>query len=169
MKGYSTRFLKFTAVLVLFANAAVAETLQGRVVGVADGDTVTVLDSGNIQWKIRLMGIDAPEKKQAFGNRSKEHLSGLVFNKEVTVEYSKRDKYGRIVGKILAEGLDANLEQVKTGMAWHYKQYQKEQTVEDRGSYADAESVARSGKLGLWKDADQTSPWEWRQAEKARK
>jgi len=66
-------------------------------VAVADGDTVTVLDASNTQWKIRLMGIDAPEKKQAFGSKSKESLSALVFDKSVSVEYSKRDKYGRIL------------------------------------------------------------------------
>jgi endonuclease YncB( thermonuclease family) len=167
MNGYFTRFLPLVAAL-LFANHATADTLQGRVVGVADGDTVTVLDSSNMQWKIRLMGIDAPEKKQAFGNKSKDHLSGLIFNKNVTVEYSKKDKYGRTVGKILVDGVDANLEQVKAGMAWHYKQYQKEQTMDDRISYADAEDVARSGKFGLWIDTDPIPPWYWRKAEKAR-
>jgi len=84
-----------------------ADTLQGRVVGIADGDTVTVLDAGQAQHKIRLMGIDAPEKKQAFGQRSKQHLSDLVFQKQVVVEYSKKDRYGRTLGKILIDGVDA--------------------------------------------------------------
>lgn len=138
MKRYCTRFLPLVSAL-LFANIAAADTLQGRVVGVADGDTVTVLDSTNTQWKIRLMGIDAPEKKQAFGSKSKEHLSDQIFNKHVSVEYYKKDKYGRTVGKITADGVDTNLEQVKSGMAWHYKKYQKEQSVEDRSLYAHAE------------------------------
>lgn len=157
--------------LILFATLlaiapAHADTLQGRVVGVADGDTVTVLDSSNTQWKIRLMGIDAPEKKQAFGSKSKESLSALVFNKAVSVKDSKRDKYGRTVGKILADGVDANLEQVKAGMAWHYKKYQSEQTADDRSIYARAEEDARAGKLGLWLDAEPTPPWDWRKQQK---
>lgn len=145
MNSCFTRFYVLVAILLL-ANVTVASTLEGRVVGVADGDTVTVLDSRNTQFKIRLMGIDAPEKKQAFGNKSKQSLSDLVFNKEVTVEYSKKDKYGRTVGKILVDGVDANLEQVKAGMAWHYKQYQSEQAVADRRLYALAEEQARVGR-----------------------
>ena len=135
----------------------------------ADGDTVTVLDSNKTQYKIRLMGIDAPEKKQAFGNKSKQSLSDLVFNKQVTVEYNKKDKYGRTVGKILVDGVDANLEQVKTGMAWHYKQYQSEQVVADRRLYALAEERARVGKMGLWVVAEHMPPWDWRRQEKFRK
>lgn len=135
-------------------------------ISIADGDTVTVLDSANTQIKIRLMGIDAPEKKQAFGTRSKESLSALVFDKQVTVEFSKKDKYGRTVGKILVNGIDANLEQVKAGMAWHYKQYQREQSADDRATYAQAEEQARAAKTGLWADTDPTPPWDWRHAKK---
>lgn len=162
---YCTRFLLLVATLLL-ANQSAADTLQGRVVGIADGDTVTVLDDSNTQFKIRLMSIDAPEKKQAFGNKSKETLSDLVFNKQVTVEYSKKDRYGRTVGKIIVDGIDANLEQVKAGMAWHYKQYQKEQSVEDRSLYAQAEDQARAEQLGLWFDVDPTPPWDWRMQQK---
>lgn len=147
---------------LLFCCPIFAATLQGRVVAIADGDTVTVLDSNNTQHKIRLMGIDAPEKKQAFGQRSKENLSDLVFNKQVIVEYSKKDRYGRTIGKILVSGVDANLEQIKAGMAWHYKQYQKEQTPSDRALYSDAEDRARAGNVGLWADSDPTPPWEFR-------
>ena len=114
------------------------------------------------------MGIDAPEKKMPFGQRSKEQLSDLVFNKQVSVEYSKRDKYGRTVGKIMVDGVDANLEQVKAGMAWHYKQYQKEQSPDERVSYADAEEQARAGRKGLWLDAEPTPPWEWRKEQKTK-
>ena len=127
---------------------------------------MTVLDASNTQFKIRLMGIDAPEKKQAFGSKSKESLSALVFNKQVTVEYHKKDKYGRTVGKITLDGVNANLEQVKAGMAWHYKKYQKEQSVEDRRLYVLAEEQARAGKRGLWVDAEQTPPWVWRKQQK---
>lgn len=158
------RFI-LTAFFVL-TTAANAETLQGRVVSIADGDTVTVLDSSNTQWKIRLMGIDAPEKKMPFGQRSKENLSALVFDKQVLVEYSKQDRYGRTVGKILINGVDANLQQVKAGMAWHYKQYQREQSAADQMSYTEAEEQARVGRKGLWVDADPVPPWDWRKEEK---
>jgi len=143
-----------------------ADTLQGRVVSIADGDTVTVLDASQNQHKIRLLGIDAPERKQPFGHRSKQHLSDLVFNREVSVEYSKQDRYGRTVGKILVNGVDANLEQVKAGMAWHYKAYQREQSHDDRAAYARAEERARVGRKGLWFDSDPTAPWDWRKAQK---
>lgn len=155
-------------VALLFTAPSGADTLQGRVVAVTDGDTVKVLDASNTQWKIRLMGIDAPEKKQAFGTRSKSNLSDLVFGKTVTVEYSKKDKYGRTVGKILVNGVDANLEQVKAGMAWHYKKYAKEQLVEDRETYAQADEQARAGQRGLWREADPVPPWDWRKSKKLR-
>lgn len=164
--SYITRTLLVVASF-LIAYTSTADTLHGRIVGVADGDTVTLLDDTNTQWKIRLMGIDAPEKKQAFGQKSKESLSALLFNKQVQVEFNKRDKYGRTVGKILVDGVDANLEQVKSGMAWHYKQYEREQPAEDRTKYAQAEEQARAAKRGLWVDPDPTPPWDWRHQQKA--
>jgi len=153
--------------LLAFCNGSVlADTLQGKVVAISDGDTVTVLDSSNTQRKIRLMGIDAPEKKQAFGNRSKESLSDLLFGKQVAVEYFKQDRYGRIVGKIMVDGTDANLEQVRAGLAWHYKQYEKEQTIDDRVAYAHAEEQAKAARKGLWLDLDPIPPWDWRRLSK---
>ena len=104
----------------------------GNVVGIADGDTITVLDADKVQHKIRLTGIDAPEKKQPFGNRSKQSLSDMVFNKTVTVETGKRDRYGRELGKVLADGKDVNLERVRAGLAWHYKAYERTQSAADR-------------------------------------
>lgn len=147
---------------ILFCSLIHAEVLDGRVVGVSDGDTVTVLDGANTQHKIRLSGIDAPEKKQAYGNRSKQSLSDLVFNKAVQVETTKKDRYGREIGKILVNGADANLEQVKRGFAWHYKAYQREQSANDRSLYDLAEREARSAKLGLWDDVEPVAPWEFR-------
>ena len=147
---------------LLFAFACNAETITGNVVGVADGDTITVLDADKVQHKIRLAGIDAPEKKQAFGNRSKESLSDLVFDKTVNVETEKRDRYGRQVGKVLVNGQDVNLVQVERGMAWFYRQYQREQSPNDRRLYEAAEDAARADKRGLWRDADPMPPWEFR-------
>jgi endonuclease YncB( thermonuclease family) len=162
------QLVRFTPLLAafLFSTPSIAATLQGRVVAVTDGDTVKVLDASHTEWKIRLMGIDAPEKKQAFGNKSKSNLSDLVYGKTVTVEYSKKDKYGRTVGKIIVNGVDANLEQIRAGMAWHYKKYEKEQPVEDRDTYARSEDRARAGQRGLWVDAEPVPPWDWRKAKK---
>ena len=139
-----------------------ADTLLGKVINVADGDTITVLDDTHTQHKIRLTGIDAPEKRQAFGNVSKQSLAEQVAGQSVAVEWVKVDKYGRKVGKVLLAGLDCNLEQVKRGLAWHYKQYQREQSPTDQQSYAAAEIEARAAKLGLWRDADPVPPWEFR-------
>ena len=148
--------------LALCINTAWADILTGRVVGVTDGDTITVLDGSNTQHKIRLGGIDAPEKKQAFGNVSKKSLSDLVYDKRVDVDWYKHDRYGRIVGKVMVDGVDANLEQIKRGMAWYYKKYKGELVLEDRLSYLHAEKNAEAKKLGLWFDDKPIPPWEYR-------
>lgn len=142
------------------------QTIEGRVVGVADGDTLTVLKSNNRQTRVRLQGIDAPESRQAFGQVSKRNLSDLVFDREITVEYEKTDRYGRTLGKVVAFGRDVNLEQVKAGLAWHYKHYQEEQTPEDRRLYADAEAEARRARRGLWADQNPIPPWDFRRGKR---
>lgn len=147
---------------VLWSGLALSGELVGQVVGVTDGDTITVLDDQRTQHKIRLAGIDAPEKAQAFGQRSKEALSALVFGRRVTVETGKQDRYRRTVGKVIIDGRDANLAQVVAGMAWHYKKYEGEQSPSDRLLYADAEREAREVRRGLWLDAEPTAPWDWR-------
>jgi endonuclease YncB( thermonuclease family) len=154
---------KFLTLLFLLLNLVVfgvsAETiLDGRVVEVADGDTLTVLDAQKKTHKIRLLGIDAPEKAQAFGQKSKESLSGLAFQKQVQVRSSKKDRYGRTVGQVFVGNMDVCLEQVKLGMAWHYKTYQREQTPEDRVLYDRAESQAREQRVGLWQDPSPIEP-----------
>ena len=160
---HGTKAMKTSLVLaLLFAFACNADTISGKVVGVADGDTITVLDDTHTQHKIRLAGIDAPEKRQAFGNVSKQSLVEQVAGQSVAVEWVKVDKYGRKVGKVLLAGLDCNLVQVKRGLAWHYKQYQREQSPADQQSYAAAEIEAKAAKLGLWRDADPLPPWEFR-------
>jgi endonuclease YncB( thermonuclease family) len=135
---------------------------SGRVVSIEDGDTIVVLDADSRTNKIRLAGIDAPEGGQAFGDRSRQNLSDEVFGKDVVIEWFKRDRYGRIVGKVLLDGRDVCLEQVRVGMAWHYKYYQTEQTPEDRRLYADAEDQARASRRGLWVDVNPIPPWEFR-------
>ncbi|MBK6742500.1 MAG: thermonuclease family protein [Hydrogenophilales bacterium] len=139
-----------------------AAELSGRVVGVTDGDTVTLLAAGNVQEKIRLSGIDAPEKGQPYGEASKQALSGLVYGKDVVVDWAKRDRYGRIVGKVLVDGRDACLDQARAGLAWHFKRYENEQSPEDRVSYAAAEVASRAARVGLWADPAPMAPWDWR-------
>lgn len=150
----------------LLASTAQADSISGRVIRIADGDTITVLDAGRRQHKIRLAGIDAPEKAQPFGQRSKLNLSKLVFNKTVTVESDKQDRYGREVGKVMVNGIDANLEQIKAGMAWWYEKYRKEQIKEDQQRYAEAEQGAKENGVGLWRDPSAVPPWEWRQKQR---
>lgn len=153
-------------VFLLLSLTSSAETISGRVVGISDGDTVTVLDSANTQYKIRLSGIDAPEKKQPFGQVAKKTLSDLIYDKHVDVSYSKSDRYQRVLGKILLANQDVNLEMLKSGMAWHYKKYQKEQPFEDRISYHNAETAARNQKRGLWVETNPIAPWDFRKAKR---
>lgn len=141
---------------------SLAEAYIGRVIGVSDGDTITVLDNSNTQHKIRLAGIDAPEKSQAFGQRSKENLSVLVFGKSVLVDSRKNDRYGRSIGKITVNGQDANLAQIRAGFAWHYKAYEKEQLPADRAAYSQAETDARRRRAGVWQDSMPIPPWDFR-------
>ncbi len=148
--------------LLFWSISASAATLVGQVVGVTDGDTVTVLDEQRQQHKIRLAGIDAPEKKQPFGQRSKEALSDSVFGKRVSVEWEKFDRYGRIVGKIIVDAKDVNLSQVEAGLAWWYQKYSAEQSVADRRLYELAEEDAKREHLGLWGDAEPVAPWDFR-------
>ena len=156
------QFKSAAAMLVLcLVSQAQAETLLGKVIHVQDGDSITVLDNTRTQHKIRLSGIDAPERRQAFGNVSKESLAEQVAGQSVAVEWDKIDRYGRKVGKVLLAGLDSNLVQIKRGLAWHYKKYEREQSPADRQSYAAAEAEARAAKLGLWRDAA-LPPWEFR-------
>ena len=154
--------LAFLICIFIISSTAYADILTGKVIKITDGDTVHVLQDNHIKEKIRLAGIDAPERKQPHGNKAKQYLASLVGNKLVTVEYSKRDKYGRIVGKIEYKGLDVNLEMVKAGYAWHYKKYQKEQSADDRLSYRIAENNARTQEVGLFQDNNSIPSWKWR-------
>ena len=166
----------FYLVPLLLCSPALADTLQGKVVKVADGDTVTIVDDSGKKHRIRLTGIDAPEKDQPYGDASTQSLMELVSSKVVTIEYDKRDRYKRIVGKVLVDPpgevfcmaldcvkkIDAGLEQIKAGLAWHYKYYQMEQSEEDRRHYSEAELEARNKQIGLWKGEEPMAPWEWR-------
>lgn len=150
------------ASLLCVAGAGHAEILTGKVVGITDGDTIAILSPQNEQHKIRVAAVDAPEKAQPFSQRAKQKMSDLVFGRKVSVEWRKRDRYRRIVGKVTVADQDAGLALVTAGLAWHYKKYQVEQSPEDRERYTAAEAVARENRIGLWADAYPIPPWEWR-------
>ena len=156
------RHLKWWWITATFCSQVWAGQLVGQVVGVADGDTITVADGNTERFVVRLAGIDAPEKDQPFGAEAKANLNTLTLNKAVIVDWHKRDRYGRLVGKVTVDGNDISLAQIRAGLAWHYKDYQSEQSAADRHAYAQEELLARQSQRGLWSTAEPTSPWEWR-------
>lgn len=149
-------------VSLLCNDPLLASDLNGRVVGVSDGDTITVLDAELVIHKIRLSGIDAPEKAQPFGERAKQQLSEWVYQSNVRVIHDKKDRYGRIVGKVMLNGEDVNIQMIHAGLAWHYKAYENEQPALDRVTYQLAEFNARRKATGLWGEAHPVPPWDWR-------
>ena len=153
--------LHTAAFALLLVSCAHAQTIAGRVVGVHDGDTLTVLDAEKVQHKIRLSGIDAPEEKQAFGERAKQALSRLTFGETIRVDVHGKDKYGRTLGDVYAGGKRVNLAMVEEGMAWVYR------ATKDAALLA-AEGDARREKRGLWRDKAPVPPWEFRAEEKAK-
>jgi endonuclease YncB( thermonuclease family) len=142
-----------------------AETITGKVVGVADGDTLT-LDSEGRRVVVRLSGIDAPERGrpngQPFGRKSGDELRALALHQVVTVETHKQDRYGREVGTVEVGGKDLGLEQVRSGMAWVFRRYLKELPPARRTVYLAAEEEARAQRRGLWSEGAPLPPWEWR-------
>ena len=141
---------------VLCFDLLFGQILEGKVIGVMDGDTIKILAAGNKQFKIRLSDIDAPEKKQAFGNRAKWFLSDLIYRKIVTVQFSKKDRYKRIIGRVYLDDIDVNKELVRQGYAWVYRKYSKDRTL------LRLEEYARSNRLGLWRDFDAVEPYIFR-------
>ncbi len=163
--------IKRKIILVATLTASIslhAETLNCpcQVVHIVDGDTVHVIDTNKIRIKIRLADIDAPEKIQAYGSKSTKNLESYIAGKLIEIKYSKKDRYGRIIGKLLFNGKDINLQQVKDGFAWHYKYYQGEQSPRDRELYAQAEESAKKLRVGLWKEANPMPPWLFRKKNK---
>lgn len=127
-----------------------------RVIGVADGDTLTALSNDRERVKCRLYGIDAPEKKQAYGQASKASLAALSFGRSAVIDVMGHDRYGRALCKVQVNGLDINREQIARGMAWMYRQYARD------AAYSDAEMAARAHGLGVWRDSDPVPPWDFR-------
>ena len=141
--------------LALIICSLLSATITGKVVSVHDEDTITVLQDST-QIKVRLAEIDAPELKQAFGQRARQALGERLQGKQVRVEWEKRDKYGRTLGTVYLGEESINLWQVRNGWAWQYKQYSKSETLKR------AEEQARKEKVGLWQDVNPVPPWEWR-------
>ncbi len=139
--------------------------IKGRVVGVADGDTITVLDADKKQYKLRLAYIDSPEKAMPFGQDAKSNLSDLVYKQDVIAYIDDVDRYGRGVARITKAEQDINLAQVNAGYAWHYTTYAKKtQSRSSFQQYEQAQEQAQSQRSGLWQDANPTPPWNWRKA-----
>ena len=149
--------LAFIIVGICSAAPPTPAPLEGKVVAVYDGDTLTVLDSAKRQHKIRLEGIDAPERRQAFGTQSKDLATILAFGEKVSVRVASVDRYGRLIGDVtLPDGKVMSEEMIKAGLAHHYKQYSKSKVL------ADLETAARKAKVGVWVLIEPTPPWEFR-------
>lgn len=160
-----TRFL-FPSLLLLFTHCLSAEELTGRVIDIASGDSITIVDASNVEYKVRLSGIDAPEKEQPFGAESRQSLSRMIYGKQVKVDWQKRDYHKRVVGKVLLNNkTDVNLEQVKRGMAWVFKHFLDDPSSADQSDYIDAQEEAENQRVGLWSQSDPTPPWEFRRHE----
>lgn len=147
-------------VLLLAVSANAHADFDGQVVKVADGDTVTVLHNRE-QVRVRLGSIDAPEKRQAFGTRSQQHLSALVFGRTVRVVEDGKDRYGRTIGVLHVQGINVNREMVKAGMAWAYTDYLNDRLMPV------LEIQARVTGTGLWADPRPVAPWQFRRNEAA--
>lgn len=171
MKNCRLVFQLFCAGLLTISLSSGAEELSGKVVRILDGDTVELLTiPANVlayepPTRIRLNGIDAPEKKQAYGQRSKQYLADLIGGKSVTVSFTKHDRYQRLLGDIVLKEckpechtLDVNAAMVNAGMAWAYRYHNKATSPK----MASLEATARNSKQGLWQDSNPVEPWKWR-------
>ena len=170
------RLLSLLLLALPLATSAAPRTCL--VVGVSDGDTIKARcgQAGRYEEvKVRLNGIDAPEKRQPFGERSKQRMSDLVYMKDVDLDCIKTDRYGRSVCKVMVtpasaprgpRTLDAGLAMVTVGMAWWYSAYSREQTAQERGQYEFAETEAKAKRAGLWRDTEPVAPWDWRKAQR---
>ena len=156
-RGY--KMVAMLLLLLLWACSSNADTvLRGKVVSISDGDTFRLLVRGR-ELRVRLSGIDCPERGQAFGTRAKQFSSQMIFGKQISVRSEGKDQYGRELGWVyLPNGRCLNHELLKAGLAWHYKKYNNDPAL------ARMEQNARLGRLGLWVDRAPIPPWEFRRA-----
>ncbi len=159
------------AAALIAPDAPAAGVLRGRVVRVHDGDTIYVV-AGRRRHSVLLATVDAPEALQPYGEASRNALEALLAGRDVLVEWTKRDRYKRLIGKVLVssctvapcpEPIDAGLHLVAAGLAWHDARYAEAQSAEDRVAYAAAQQQARAARRGLWQDPEPVAPWEWRE------
>ena len=162
----------FVIIFTLNINLLRAD-FTAKVQRVVDGDTVHVIDKAGKKFKVRLTGIDAPEKNQPYGLAATYKLTEILINKLVLLKSKPNngkpytiDRYKRVLAKIILDGKDINLSQVLTGYAWHFKRYQKQQSPSDRELYSEAEIDAKKNELGLWGEKNPIAPWKWRKMKK---
>jgi endonuclease YncB( thermonuclease family) len=148
--------------LLAAAHAASADTISGNVIAIPDGDTLTLVDKNKKRYRIRLAEIDAPERKQPYGTRSRNSLAGICFQKPAVVETTQTDSYGRVIGKVNCAGVDANAEQVRRGMAWV-----SASSTLPNSLLPEMEANARLRRIGLWAGDKPEPPWEWRKRQGA--
>ena len=146
--------------IALFSLSAQTEIIRGKVIKIADGDTLTLLTDSNKKIKIRLAGIDTPERKQSFGDTAKNALAKLVFHKKILIETQTKDRYGRTIGVVFLNNKNVNNELVRQGMAWVYKKYT------DNKILYELEAQAKTRRIGLWADANPIAPWDWRRGKR---
>jgi endonuclease YncB( thermonuclease family) len=151
-------FIRTLVLLITLASPALAEELRGRVVGITDGDTLTLLTPERREVKIRLAEIDTPESRQPYGTRARQVLSDLAFRRDVRVDVQDTDRYGRTVGRVHAGRVDVNAEMVRRGAAWVYRRYSRDPAL------LVLEEEARQARRGVWAlpESQRTPPWEWR-------
>lgn len=157
--NHALRLMTLSAVVVLMcASTALADIVTGRVIGITDGDSLTLLDSNQIPLKVRLAEIDAPERGQAWGTKSREMLSDLAYGKQARLEIAGKDRYGRIIARVHVGQTDVNAEMVRRGGAWAYRRYLTDPSI------LTLEAAARRSGAGLWSmpPGQTVAPWEWR-------
>ena len=163
--------------------------LEGRVTQVLDGDTIGIRDRNNTTFRVRLQGMDAPEKTQAYGPEARQLLTKLTLNHDVEIIWNAKDSYGRIIGKVTIvrscpscpryklanqDGTcsagdcekDVCLQMISEGLAWHFKKYEQSQSLEDRELYNATEKSVRQQQKGLWADPNRQPPWDYRQQQR---
>jgi endonuclease YncB( thermonuclease family) len=162
-------FTNAFVIIFILSICFVRADFTAKVLRVVDGDTVHVVNKAGKKFKVRLTGIDAPEKNQPYGLASTYKLTELLINKWVLLKskpdngnlYSI-DRYNRVLAKVILDGRDINLAQVSSGYAWHFKRYQKQQSSIDSELYSQAELYAKKNELGLWGEKNPIAPWKWR-------
>lgn len=151
--------MRLAVLCFLWCSSSCFSAINGTVVSVADGDTITILTSEKRQVKVRLVEIDAPERGQAFGQRAQQALASLVAGKSVTVNETGTDRYKRVLGFVLVDDINVNYEMVKQGMAWCYTSY-----LQPNSTCPGFEKEARSRNVGLWVEKEPTPPWKFRRS-----